>query len=130
MCLTETVRLLTGKVRARGGASFASFPNAGKDAVEWTVEIALPWAVRMEAVPEQPPPRGGEQWRVNFARPGWSLRVVDGAYQKEESEDAEGAPVQVRHDGKGGTTSAHEREDLGTGLAVQEGRGDVRVRFI
>lgn len=48
----------------------------------WTVEMALPWAVLVEAAPESRLPRPGEQWRLNFSRSHWSLDVVDGAYRK------------------------------------------------
>ncbi|MGI9175112.1 MAG: carbohydrate-binding family 9-like protein [Rhodothermales bacterium] len=57
----------------------------------WTLELALPWTVLAEAAPEQRPPRAGEQWRLNFARPQWSTRVVDGAYEK-EIDEATGRP--------------------------------------
>lgn len=55
----------------------------------WTVELALPWAVLEEAAPEERPPRPGEQWRVNFARPDWPMEVVNETYQKEENASAQ-----------------------------------------
>jgi hypothetical protein len=48
----------------------------------WVVELALPWEALREYAPEGRPPRGGEQWRVNFSRVQWDVEVVDGEYRK------------------------------------------------
>lgn len=48
----------------------------------WTVELALPWSVLVEAAPEARLPRSGEQWRLNFSRSHWSLDATDGVYRK------------------------------------------------
>lgn len=49
----------------------------------WTVEIAIPWSVLREcAGSARVPPEDGDQWRVNFSRIDWDLRVVDGRYEK------------------------------------------------
>lgn len=42
-----------------------------------------------EPAPEGRPPRSGEQWRVNFARPDWPMEVVNQVYRKEEGASAE-----------------------------------------
>ena len=57
----------------------------------WTLELALPWTALAEAAHEQRPPRAGEQWRLNFARPQWRTTVVGGAYEK-EIDEATGRP--------------------------------------
>jgi hypothetical protein len=48
----------------------------------WSVEIAFPWKALMELQEGDPPPRDGDQWRVNFSRVEWQHRVVKGKYQK------------------------------------------------
>ena len=48
----------------------------------WTVELAFPWPALAEVARRPAPPRDGDQWRVNFSRVEWSLRVVDGRYEK------------------------------------------------
>jgi hypothetical protein len=48
----------------------------------WVVELALPWEALTEHAPEGRPPRGGEQWRVNFSRVQWDVEVVNGEYRK------------------------------------------------
>ncbi len=48
----------------------------------WTVELAFPWRVLGELARRPAPPRDGDQWRVDFSRVEWTLRVVEGAYQK------------------------------------------------
>ena len=48
----------------------------------WTVEIAIPWKILLEAAPARKPPRAGDQWRVNFSRVQWQLDVSEGLYAK------------------------------------------------
>jgi hypothetical protein len=49
----------------------------------WTVEIALPFAVLKECIPDKPErPAAGDQWRVNFSRVEYRLDVENGAYVK------------------------------------------------
>ena len=49
----------------------------------WTVEIALPFAVLKECIPDKPErPAAGEQWRVNFSRVEYRVDVENGAYVK------------------------------------------------
>jgi hypothetical protein len=49
----------------------------------WTVEIALPFAVLRECIPEKPArPAPGEQWRVNFSRVEYRVDIADNAYVK------------------------------------------------
>lgn len=55
----------------------------------WTVEIAIPWKVLAEAAHRDAPPKGDDQWRVNFSRVEWRATVAHGEYVKVE-EPAEG----------------------------------------
>jgi hypothetical protein len=48
----------------------------------WTVEMAFPWKVLVEAAHRPAPPKEGDQWRVNFSRVEWKHEVVDGKYRK------------------------------------------------
>ncbi len=48
----------------------------------WSVELAFPWKALKEVARRDAPPKDGDQWRVNFSRVDWSMRVVDGRYQK------------------------------------------------
>jgi cellulose/xylan binding protein with CBM9 domain len=48
----------------------------------WSVELAFPWRVLRELARRDAPPKNGDQWRVNFSRVEWSLRVEDGRYRK------------------------------------------------
>jgi hypothetical protein len=48
----------------------------------WTVELAFPWRVLGELARRDAPPKDGDQWRVNFSRVEWSLRVAGGVYEK------------------------------------------------
>jgi hypothetical protein len=50
----------------------------------WSVEIAIPWIVLAEAAHRDAPPKGGDQWRVNFSRVEWRADIVDGRYEKIE----------------------------------------------
>ncbi len=48
----------------------------------WTVEIAMPWKALGEYAHCPAPPHAGDQWRVNFSRVEWKIRVFDGRYEK------------------------------------------------
>ncbi|HZU36927.1 MAG TPA: carbohydrate-binding family 9-like protein, partial [Gemmataceae bacterium] len=48
----------------------------------WTVEIAIPWAAVAKLSHQPVPPHDGDQWRINFSRVEWQIRIVDGKYQK------------------------------------------------
>jgi hypothetical protein len=47
----------------------------------WTVEIAIPWNVLLEAT-RGGMPQEGTQWRVNFSRVEWQTDIIDGEYVK------------------------------------------------
>ena len=49
---------------------------------EWTVEIAIPFAVIAETTDAACPPGIGDRWRVNFSRVQWDLGVIGGGYEK------------------------------------------------
>jgi Carbohydrate family 9 binding domain-like len=48
----------------------------------WSIEMAIPWKMLVEAAPRRTPPRAGDQWRVNFSRVEWQHDVRDGRYAK------------------------------------------------
>jgi hypothetical protein len=48
----------------------------------WTVEMALPWAVLVQAAKSKRLPRDGEEWRMNFSRVEWDVTAEDGGYRK------------------------------------------------
>jgi hypothetical protein len=50
----------------------------------WSVEFALPWAVLKEFAREGKPPSPGDQWRVDFSRVEWRIKIEDGQYKKVE----------------------------------------------
>jgi hypothetical protein len=48
----------------------------------WTVELAIPWSVLGKLSKQLAPPHDGDQWRVNFSRVEWQIRIVNGKYRK------------------------------------------------
>jgi len=49
----------------------------------WSVEMAFPWAALKECANRKPaPPRGGDQWRVNFSRVEWETEISGSSYAK------------------------------------------------
>ncbi|MBM3845539.1 MAG: hypothetical protein FJ405_04525 [Verrucomicrobia bacterium] len=48
----------------------------------WTVEFALPWKSFSDITTQALPPNEGDQWRINFSRVEWKVRVEDGQYVK------------------------------------------------
>jgi len=47
----------------------------------WSVELALPWGAFVERSGKGRP-KPGDEWRVNFSRVEWRVRVEDGKYVK------------------------------------------------
>lgn len=43
----------------------------------WSVEIAIPWKALAEFSTVPAPPRDGDQWRINFSRVQWQMRVSE-----------------------------------------------------
>ena len=54
----------------------------GSGATHWSAEIALPLASLAYNTTASVPPRDGDQWRINFSRVEWAIKVVDGRFQK------------------------------------------------
>ena len=54
----------------------------GSGASFWSAEIALPLAGLVLNTTARVPPRDGDQWRINFSRVEWAVKVVQGRYQK------------------------------------------------
>jgi hypothetical protein len=57
----------------------------GSGATHWSVELALPLAQLAYNTTARAQPRAGDQWRINFSRVEWAVRVVGGRYQKAPS---------------------------------------------
>lgn len=58
--------------------------DPGDEDEGWTVEMAIPWSALAELASPKRKPREGEQWRVNFSRVDWHMRVEEGTYVKEK----------------------------------------------
>ncbi len=48
----------------------------------WTVEIAIPWKALSRLTHKASSPQEGDQWRLNFSRVEWQIRIEDGKYVK------------------------------------------------
>jgi hypothetical protein len=48
----------------------------------WSIEIAIPWEVLKQCAHKEAPPNDGDQWRVNFSRIEWKVKVENGQYIK------------------------------------------------
>jgi len=48
----------------------------------WSVEIAFPWKALAKYAHRHTPPREGDQWRVDFSRVEWQIRIINGHYEK------------------------------------------------
>lgn len=48
----------------------------------WSVEFAMPWESLKEYANSSCPPRQGDQWRIDFSRVEWDIKIVDGKYVK------------------------------------------------
>ena len=56
-------------------------PN-DKDA-GWSVEVAIPFeGLKRYAAKKTCPPKAGDQWRLNFSRVNWDLKIENGKYGK------------------------------------------------
>lgn len=51
----------------------------------WTVEMAFPWSAFGSRAPVQRP-NAGDEWRVNFSRVEWRMKVENGKYVKPAGE--------------------------------------------
>lgn len=48
----------------------------------WTLEIAFPWTALAGHAHRPTPPAEGDQWRINFSRVEWTVKVDNGRYVK------------------------------------------------
>jgi hypothetical protein len=48
----------------------------------WTIELAFPWEILKECAAHRRKPADGEQWRINFARVDWEMKVENRIYRK------------------------------------------------
>lgn len=58
----------------------------------WMVELAIPFRVLTECLPNHTGPRPGEVWRINFSRVQWQLQVINNQYVK-KTDPASGRPL-------------------------------------
>jgi hypothetical protein len=49
----------------------------------WSIEWAIPWYALAELAPEGRAPKDKEQWRVNFSRVDWRMKIEGNRYEKE-----------------------------------------------
>ena len=69
---------LQSAVHVRGTLNDPSDVDEG-----WSLELAFPMRVMQEQwYKPPPPPKDGEQWRINFSRVEYEVRVRDGRYEK------------------------------------------------
>lgn len=64
-----------------------SLNDPGDEDQGWTVEMAIPWSALIELANPKREPKEGEQWRLNFSRVDWHMRVEAGTYVKEKDPD-------------------------------------------
>lgn len=57
----------------------------------WSVEIAIPWAVLVEASGSKDIPKD-TYWRINFSRVNWDHELVNGQYRRKKGKDGELLP--------------------------------------
>ncbi|MEO1011226.1 MAG: carbohydrate-binding family 9-like protein [Bacteroidota bacterium] len=57
----------------------------------WNVEIAIPWAVIVEASQSDQPPKD-EFWRINFSRVNWDFELNEGRYSRKRDAKGEYLP--------------------------------------
>lgn len=65
--------------------------TTGKDSC-WTVEIALPWKSLIPFSDTKKIPADGEQWRMNFSRVQWKVKIKDFEYYKEKGKNGKPLP--------------------------------------
>ncbi len=56
--------------------------NAADIDTYWAVEMAIPWSAIQEMAPRRKAPRSNDQWRMNFARVDWPMKIINGDYEK------------------------------------------------
>jgi len=53
----------------------------------WTIEMAIPWSAIQEMAPRRKAPQSNDQWRMNFARVDWPMKIINGSYEKLKNYD-------------------------------------------
>lgn len=53
---------------------------------KWSIEIAMPWDVLIEAAASKEIPKG-KNWRINFSRVNWNFDIIDGKYQRKKDKN-------------------------------------------
>lgn len=78
----------------------------------WSVEIAIPWKVLMEANSHDHIPRG-EFWRINFSRVNWDFELDKGVYSRKKDNTGKFMPEYNWVWSPQGVINMHEPEHWG-----------------
>ena len=76
----------------------------------WTVEIAIPWKAIQEMAPRKSSPKNNDQWRMNFTRVDWSMKIINGAYEKILQDNGQPIPENYATWSPHGTPAMHMPE--------------------
>ncbi len=58
----------------------------------WSVEVAIPWKTFDDFKRDGGKPSIGDQWRVDFSRVDWTMKIIDGAYEKVKGKNGKPLP--------------------------------------
>lgn len=58
----------------------------------WSVEVVIPFASLNECIPNQPVPKSGDFYRLNFSRVQWKVDVEENAFHKRTGESGRPLP--------------------------------------
>lgn len=58
----------------------------------WSVEVVIPFASLNECIPNQPVPKSGDFYRLNFSRVQWKVDVEESAFHKRTGENGRPLP--------------------------------------
>ncbi|MBN2513974.1 MAG: carbohydrate-binding family 9-like protein [Sedimentisphaerales bacterium] len=77
----------TPKIREMAGQKTAvhiqgTLNNPADRDVCWQVELAFPFAAMKDYAGRACPPNDGDQWRMNFSRVQWGIKIVEGQYHR------------------------------------------------
>ncbi|UJH66351.1 carbohydrate-binding family 9-like protein [Allomuricauda sp. SCSIO 65647] len=78
----------------------------------WMVELAIPWAVLVEASKSNDPPQN-EFWRINFSRVNWQFDLNGGHYSRKKDEKGKYLPEYNWVWSPQGVINMHEPEHWG-----------------
>lgn len=76
----------------------------------WSVEMAIPWSAIQEMAPRRKAPQNNDQWRMNFARVDWTMKIVNGKYEKLRQDNGDFFPEQYSAWSPHGERAMHKPE--------------------